>query len=62
MTDPAAAEVELEAVRAAADQRDVAAEVCGVATQQRATPESQFRGKADAAAEEIAAQLAAVQA
>jgi hypothetical protein len=44
VTDPTA-EVELEAVRAAADQRGVAAEACAVA-----------------AAEEIAAQLAAARA
>jgi hypothetical protein len=37
-----------------ADQRDVAAEACAVAAEQRATPENQFRAKADAA-EEIAA-------
>ena len=61
VTDPAA-EVELEAVRAAADQRDVAAEACAVAAEQRATPENQFRAKADAAAEEIAAQLAVARA
>ena len=59
VTDPIAAEVGLEAARAAAEQRDVAAEACAVAAEQRATPEGQFRAKADAAAEEIAAQLAA---
>ena len=45
VTDPTAAEVELEAVRAAADQRDVAAEAYAVAAEQRATPESQFRAR-----------------
>jgi hypothetical protein len=61
VTDPTA-EVKLEAVRAAVDQRGVAAEACAVAAEQRATPESQFRAKADADAEEIAAQLAAARA
>jgi hypothetical protein len=36
VTDPTAAEVELAAVRAAADQRHVAAEACAVAAEQRA--------------------------
>ena len=62
MTDPTAAEPEPEAVRAATDQRDVAADPCAVAGEQRATPENRFCAKADAAAEEIAAQLAAARA
>lgn len=40
----------------------LAAEACAVAAEQRATPESQFRAKADAAAEEMATQLAAARA
>ena len=55
MTDPTAAEVKLEAVRAA-DQRGVAAEACAVAAEQRAIPETVRQ--ADAAAEEIAAAAA----
>jgi hypothetical protein len=41
VTDPTAAEVGLEAVRAAAGQRGVAAEACALAAEQRATPENQ---------------------
>jgi hypothetical protein len=39
VTDPTA-EAELEAVRAAADQREGVAEACAVAAEQRATPET----------------------
>jgi hypothetical protein len=50
VTGPTAAEVELEAVRAAAEQR-AEAECRAATAEQRATPESQFRAKADAAEE-----------
>jgi colicin import membrane protein len=62
VTDPTAAEAELEAVRAAAEQRAVAAEARAAAAEQRAAEETQFRAEADAAAEEMSAQLTAAQA
>jgi len=62
VTDPTAAEVEVEAVRAAAEQRAVAAEARAAAAEQRAAEEGQFRAEADAAAEEMAGHLATAQA
>jgi len=61
VTDPTAAEAEVEAVRAAAEQRAAAAEARAAAAEQRAAEASQWRAEADAAAEEMAAQLAAAQ-
>jgi hypothetical protein len=49
--DPTAAEVEVEAVRAAAEQRAVAAEARAAAAGQRASEADRFRAEADAAAE-----------
>ena len=62
VTDPTAAEVEVETVRAAAEQRAVAAEARAAAAEQRAAEGDQFRAEADAAAEEMAGHLAAAQA
>jgi colicin import membrane protein len=61
-TDPTAAEAEVEAVRAAAEQRAATAEARAAAAEQRAAEASQWRAEADAAAEEMATQLAAAQA
>src|ERR1019366_4847471 len=62
VTDPTAAEAEVEAVRAAAEQRAAVAEARAAAAAQRAAEADQWRAEADAAAEEMAAQLAAAQA
>ena len=64
MTDPTAAEVELEAYGPPPTSATLAAEACAAAAEQRGTPKSQFRAKADAAAEEMAAasRIAAAQA
>ena len=62
VTDPTAAEAEVEAVRAAAEQRAVAAEARAAAAEQRAAEADQWRAEADAAAEDMAVQLAAAQA
>jgi colicin import membrane protein len=59
LTDPTAAEAEVEAARTAAEQRATAAEAVRAAAEQRAAEADQFRAEADAAAEEMAAQLAA---
>src|ERR1035441_1679504 len=61
VTDPTAAEAEVEAVRAAAEQRAAAAEARAAAAEQRAAETDQWRADADAAAEEMAAELAAAQ-
>src|SRR6266699_4955123 len=61
LTDPTAAEAEVEAARAAAEQRAAAAEARAAAVGQRAAEEAQWRAEADAAAEEMAAQLAAAE-
>jgi len=55
MTDPTAAEAEIEAVRAAAEQRAATAEARAAAAEQRAAEADQWRADADAAAEEMAA-------
>ena len=57
LTDPTAAEAEVEAVRAAAEQRAAAAEARAAAAEQRAAEADQWRAEADAAAEEMAAQM-----
>lgn len=62
VTDPTAAEAEVEAVRAAAEQRATAAEARAAAAEQRVAEADQWRAEADAAAEEMGAQLAAAQA
>ena len=62
VTDPTAAEAEVEAVRAAAEQRAATAEARAAAAEQRAAEADQWRAEADAAAEEMATQLAATQA
>jgi len=62
VTDPTAAEAEVEAVRAAAEQRAAAAEARAAAAEQRVAEADQWRAEADAAAEEMAAQLADAQA
>src|SRR5216684_3155257 len=61
LTYPTAAEAEVEAARAAAEQRAAAAEARAAAAEQRAAEEGQWRAEADAAAEEMAAQLAAAE-
>lgn len=62
VTDPTAAEAELEAIRAAAEQRAATAEARAAAAEQRAAEADQWRAEADAVAEEMATQLAAAQA
>jgi colicin import membrane protein len=59
--DPTASEAEVEAVRAAAEQRAAAADARAATAGQRAAEADQWRAAADAAAEEMAAQLAAAQ-
>ena len=61
LTDPTAAEAEVEAARSAAEQRATAAEATRAAAEQRAAEADQFRAEADAAAEEMAVQLAAAE-
>src|SRR3984885_6337352 len=62
MTDPTAAEAEVEAIRAAAEQRAAAAEARAAAAEQRAAEADQWRGDAEAAAEEMAVQMDAAEA
>ena len=62
LTDPAAAEAEVEAVRAAAGQRAAAAEARAAAAGQRAATAEQLRAEADAAAGEMSEHLTAAQA
>jgi colicin import membrane protein len=62
LTDPTAAEAEVEAVRAAAEQRAVTAEAKAAAAERRAAEEGQFRAEADDAAEQMSDELAAAQA
>src|ERR1700691_1842993 len=62
VTDPTAAEAEVEAIRAAAEQRAASAEARAPAAEQRVAEADQWRAEADAAAEEMAAELAAAQA
>ncbi|HET9972840.1 MAG TPA: hypothetical protein VFQ68_31720 [Streptosporangiaceae bacterium] len=50
LTDPTAAEAEVEAIRAAAEQRAAAAEARAAVVEQRAAQAEQFRAEADAAA------------
>src|SRR5260370_6645037 len=59
VADPTAAEVEVAAVRAAAEQRAVAAEARAATAEQRGAEAEAFRGDADAAAEEMSGLLAA---
>ena len=61
LTDPTAAEAEVEAARSAAEQRATAAEATRAAAEQRAAEADQFRAEADAAAGEMAVQLAAAE-
>ena len=60
--DPTAAEAEVEAVRAAAEQRPRPPRSARPPPSQRAAEADQWRADADAAAEEMAAELAAAQA
>ena len=60
--DPTAAEAEVEAVRAAAEQRAATAQARAAAAEQRAAQAEQFRAEADAAAEEMSEHLTAAQA
>ena len=62
LTDPTAAEAEVEAVRAAAEQRAAAADARAAAADQRAAAADQLRAEADAAAEEMSEHLTAAQA
>ena len=62
LTDPTAAEAEVEAVRAAAEQRTATAEARAAAAEQRAATAEQLRAEADAAAEEMSEHLTAAQA
>ncbi len=62
LTDPTAAEVEVEAVRAAAEQRAATAEARAAAAEQRAATADRLRAEADAAAEEMNEHLTAAQA
>ena len=62
LTDPTAAEAEVEAVRAAAEQRAATAEARATAAEQRAATADQLRAEADAAAEEMNEHLTAAQA
>jgi hypothetical protein len=59
--EPTAAEADMEAIRAAAEQR-AAAEARAAVAEQRTAEADQWRTEADAAAEEMAAQLSAAQA
>ena len=62
LTDPTAAEAEVEAVRAAAGQRAATAEARAAAAGQRAATAEQLRAEADAAAEEMSEHLTDAQA
>jgi colicin import membrane protein len=61
LTDPTAAEVEVEAVRTAAEQRAATAEAKAADAERRAAQADQFRVEADAAAEQMSEELAAAQ-
>lgn len=61
LTDPTAAEAEVEAVRASAEQRAVTAEAKAADAERRAALADQFRAEADAAAEQISEELAAAE-
>src|ERR1700722_10959554 len=58
MTDPAAAEAEVEAVRAAAEQRAATAEAGRADAERRAAIADQLRADADDAAEDMSTRLA----
>src|SRR6266516_234920 len=60
--DPTAAEVELEAMRTAAEQRASTAEARAASAEQRASQADRLRAQADEAAEEMSEHLAAAQA
>src|ERR1035441_7721472 len=62
VTDPTAAEAEVDPPRPAAGQPAATAEARAAAAEQRAAEADQWRAEADAAAEEMAAQLAAAKA
>ena len=62
LTDPTAAEAEVEAVRAAAEQRAVTAEAKAADAERRAAQADQFRTEADAAAEQMSEELTTAQA
>jgi colicin import membrane protein len=61
LTDPTAAEAEVEAVRAAAEQRAATAEAKAADAERRAAQTDQFRVEADDAAEQMSEELAAEQ-
>ncbi len=61
LTDPTAAEAEVEAVRAAAEQRAATAEAKAADAERRAAQADQFRTEADAAAEQMSEELTAAQ-
>ena len=61
LTDPTAAEAEVEAVRAAAEQRAATAESKAADAERRAAQADQFRTEADAAAEQMSEELTAAQ-
>jgi len=61
LTDPTAAEAEVEAVRAAAEQRAATAEAKAADAERRAAQADQFRTEADAAAEQMREELTAAQ-
>lgn len=61
VTDPVAAEAEVETIRAEAAQRAAAAEARAAAAERRAAEADQWREEADAAAKERAEQFDAAQ-
>jgi hypothetical protein len=61
LTGPTAAEAEVEAVRAAAEQRAVTAEAKAADAERRAAQADLFRAEADAAAEQMSEDLTAAQ-
>ena len=61
LTDPTAAEAEVEAVRAAAEQRAATAESKAADAERRAAQADQFRVEADDAAEQMSEELTAAQ-
>jgi hypothetical protein len=61
LTHPTAAEVEVEAVRTAAEQRAATAEAKTADAERRAAQADQFRAEADAAAEQMSEELTAAQ-
>jgi chromosome segregation ATPase len=61
LTDPTAAEAEVEAVRAAAEQRAVTAEAKTAEAERRAAQADQFRVEADDAAEQMSEELTTAQ-